>query len=213
MLFLLHLKFINIFIFKKIKYNKNIERVSFTLTTKVLTNWTDLQVNGTGRIISSDVVSGKRPFESSQQHQRKVLEGEEYERFARSRTSKDSSTPNREEKWRSREIERQTKDSSRDRGKSGSNARPKNFSTVSLPNYDELDVARHRPEENDEHEQRRDKTRKAGRPVRSSTGSLPAESFLSPFSEVHAATVRIFRDRLSFSDNAAFPGQNRVLRV
>lgn len=155
------------------------------------------KVNGTGRIISSDVVSGKRPFESSQ-HQRKVHESEEYDRFARSRTSKDSSTPNREEKRRSREIERQTKDSSRDHGKSGSNARPKNFSTVSLPNYDELDVARHRPEENDEHEQRRDKTRKAGRPVRSSTGSLPAESFLSPFSE--KTSVRL-EDYIPRSDN------------
>ncbi|XP_043514154.1 uncharacterized protein LOC122530860 isoform X2 [Frieseomelitta varia] len=156
------------------------------------------KVNGTGRIISSDVVSGKRPFESSQQHQRNVHESEEYERFARSRTDNDSSTPNREEKRRSREIERQTKDSSRDHGKSGSNARPKNFSTVSLPNYDELDVARHRPEENDEHEQRRDKTRKARRPVRSSTGSLPAESFLSPFSE--KTSVRL-EDYIPRSDN------------
>ncbi|XP_033183048.2 uncharacterized protein LOC117153268 isoform X2 [Bombus vancouverensis nearcticus] len=138
------------------------------------------KVNGTGRIISSDVVSGKRSFESSQ-HQRK--ESDEYEKFARNRTSKDSSTPNRVEKRSKREIEKRTNDSSRDQEKSSGNARAKNFSTVSLPNYDELDVARHRPKENDDHEQQQDKTSKCRRPVRSSTGSLPAESFLSPFSD------------------------------
>ncbi|XP_003702199.2 uncharacterized protein LOC100880932 isoform X1 [Megachile rotundata] len=136
------------------------------------------KVNGTGRIISSDVVSGKRTsrmedkkrtFESN--HHRKVHENDEYQRFANSR-SKDSSTPNREDKRKSK-TEKEIKDSSL-------NVRTKNYSTVSLPNYDELDVARHRTMEIEEGEE--DKT-KSRRPVRSSTGSLPAESFLSPFSE------------------------------
>ncbi|XP_017792038.1 PREDICTED: uncharacterized protein LOC108574044 isoform X2 [Habropoda laboriosa] len=146
------------------------------------------KVNGTGRIISSDVVSGKRIFEinqqQQQQQQRKAHENDEYEKFARNRTSKDSSTPNREEKKRPREVEKQMKDFSRDAEETSSNARTKNYSTVSLPNYDELDVARHRSKGNEDgHEQQEDKTRRSRRPVRSSTGSLPAESFLSPFSE------------------------------
>ncbi|KOC63416.1 hypothetical protein WH47_01905 [Habropoda laboriosa] len=148
----------------------------------------EFEVNGTGRIISSDVVSGKRIFEinqqQQQQQQRKAHENDEYEKFARNRTSKDSSTPNREEKKRPREVEKQMKDFSRDAEETSSNARTKNYSTVSLPNYDELDVARHRSKGNEDgHEQQEDKTRRSRRPVRSSTGSLPAESFLSPFSE------------------------------
>ncbi|XP_017762811.1 PREDICTED: uncharacterized protein LOC108552670 [Eufriesea mexicana] len=155
------------------------------------------KVNGTGRIISSDMVSGKRTFENSQ-HQRKAHENEEYEKFARNRTTKDSSTPNRDEKRRSREVEKQIKDSSREMEKSSSIARTKNYSTVSLPNYDELDVARHRPKGTDDHEHQQDKTRRSRRPVRSSTGSLPAESFLSPFSE--KTSVRL-EDYIPRSDN------------
>ncbi|CAK9829007.1 hypothetical protein ANTRET_LOCUS6423 [Anthophora retusa] len=155
------------------------------------------KVNGTGRIISSDVVSGKRIFESNQQ--RRAHENDEYEKFARSRTSKDSSTPNRDEKKRPRDDEKQMKDSSRDTEKSSSNARTKNYSTVSLPNYDELDVARHRSKENEDgHEQHEDKTRRSRRPVRSSTGSLPAGTFLSPFSE--KTSVRL-EDYIPRTDN------------
>ncbi|XP_034185019.2 uncharacterized protein LOC117606557 [Osmia lignaria lignaria] len=133
------------------------------------------KVNGTGRIISSDVVSGKRTSrieekksqrssESNHHHHQSIPENDEYERFASNRTSKDSSTPNREEKMK----------------ESSSNARAKNYSTVSLPNYDELDVARHRTMEIEEADKGKKKPR---RPVRSSTGSLPAASYLSPFSE------------------------------
>ncbi|CAK9797499.1 hypothetical protein ANTQUA_LOCUS1193 [Anthophora quadrimaculata] len=155
------------------------------------------KVNGTGRIISSDVVSGKRIFESNQQ--RRAHENDEYEKFARSRTSKDSSTPNRDEKKRLRDDEKQMKDSSRDTEKSSSNARTKNYSTVSLPNYDELDVARHRSKGNEDgHEQHEDKTRRSRRPVRSSTGSLPAGTFLSPFSE--KTSVRL-EDYIPRTDN------------
>ncbi|CAK9803400.1 hypothetical protein ANTPLA_LOCUS3583 [Anthophora plagiata] len=155
------------------------------------------KVNGTGRIISSDVVSGKRIFESNQQ--RRAHENDEYEKFVRSRTSKDSSTPNRDEKKRPRDDEKQMKDSSRDTEKSSSNARTKNYSTVSLPNYDELDVARHRSKGNEDgHEQHEEKTRRSRRPVRSSTGSLPAETFLSPFSE--KTSVRL-EDYIPRSDN------------
>ncbi|CAL7939922.1 unnamed protein product [Xylocopa violacea] len=149
------------------------------------------KVNGTGRVISSDVVSGRRAFESSQ-HQRRAYESEEYERFARTRTNNDSSTPNREEK------RIQIKDYLKVPERTGGNARTKNYSTVSLPNYDELDTARHRENGSDDHDRQQEKTRKARRPVRSSTGSLPAESFLSPFSE--KTTVRL-EDYIPRTDN------------
>lgn len=152
------------------------------------------KVNGTGRIISSDMVSGKRSShaveerktggragEISQNH-RKPHETEEYERFARSRSSKDSSTPNREDKRWLSVPGKQIKDTSRDAEKSNGHARTKNYSTVSLPNYDELDVARHQTEGMKGQQAAGDRT-KSRRPVRSSTGSLPAESFLAPFSE------------------------------
>ncbi|XP_076649888.1 uncharacterized protein LOC143357359 [Halictus rubicundus] len=142
------------------------------------------KVNGTGRIISSDMVSGKRSshlLEINQNH-RKPRETEEYERFARSRTSKDSSTPNREDKRWLMEPEKQIEDTSRDAEKSNGHARTKNYSTVSLPNYDELDVARHQTKGMKGQQPAGDRT-KSRRPVRSSTGSLPAESFLAPFSE------------------------------
>ncbi|XP_017880469.1 uncharacterized protein LOC108625184 isoform X1 [Ceratina calcarata] len=145
------------------------------------------KVNGTGRIISSDVVSGRRSIENSQ-HQRNAQESEEYERFARSRTSWNSSTPNREEKRGP--IEKQIRDSTE-------NSRSKNYSTVSLPNYDELDTTRHRSKDED-HDGYQAQTKRARRPVRSSTGSLPAESFLSPFSE--KTSVRL-EDYIPRSDN------------
>lgn len=122
-----------------------------------------MQVNGSGRIISSDVVSGRRCRESD----------DEYERFANSRTSRDSSTPKREEKRKWRQGEKRTEE------KWSGNARHKHSSTVSLPNYDELDLARHRSRGHEIEDATRPR-----RPVRSSTVSLPAESFLSPFSEV-----------------------------
>nr|XP_033340112.1 uncharacterized protein LOC117228453 [Megalopta genalis] len=149
------------------------------------------KVNGTGKIISSDMVSGKRTSyaddrkigktEINQNH-RKAHETDEYERFARTRTSKDSSTPNREDKRGRLEPEKQIKDTSRDAERSNGHARTKNYSTVSLPNYDELDVARHQTKGMNEQHPAGDRT-KSRRPVRSSTGSLPAESFLAPFSE------------------------------
>ncbi|XP_020294908.1 uncharacterized protein LOC109860316 [Pseudomyrmex gracilis] len=144
------------------------------------------KVNGTGRIISSDVVSGKRTsdkktWRSSEpsQHHRKVLENEEYERFAWSQSIKDSSTPNRQDRRKSKELEKRIRDSSRDDERPEANTRTKNYSTVSLPNYDELDV----PGRSAKDEKCAREKIKPRRPVRSSTGSLPAESFLSPFSE------------------------------
>ncbi|KAG7189750.1 hypothetical protein KM043_017415 [Ampulex compressa] len=132
------------------------------------------KVNGTGRIISSDVVSGRVSEEKrSSGHRRRAQDSEEYEKFARNQLAKDSSTPNRQD--RANFGDRQLEDSSR-----SANARPKNYSTVSLPNYDELDVDAGRRAK--EESTPGDKT-KFRRPVRCSTGSLPAESFLSPFSE------------------------------
>lgn len=140
------------------------------------------------------MVSGKRSshiedrktgciLEASQNH-RKVHETDEYEGFASSRTSKDSSTPNREDKRWLMVPGSQIKDTSGDTGKSNVHARTKNYSTVSLPNYDELDVARHQTKGMKGQEGDGERT-KSRRPVRSSTGSLPAGSFLAPFSEVH----------------------------
>lgn len=140
-----------------------------------------LQVNGTGRIIPSDVVSGKRTSQEVNNHLQKVQESEEFESFARNRTGQDSSTPNREDKREPRDPETQIKDTPRER--STGNTRPKNYSTVSLPNYDELDVTRHREKGTKDQKDGGSKA-KPRRPVRSSTGSLPAASFLSPFSEV-----------------------------
>ncbi|XP_011053810.1 PREDICTED: uncharacterized protein LOC105145737 [Acromyrmex echinatior] len=149
------------------------------------------KVNGTGRIISSEVVSGKRTpadkktsrTSESNYHHRKVLENEEYERFARNQSIKDSSTPNRQDRRKSKELERRIRDPSRDDDRPEANTRTKNYSTVSLPNYDELDVSRHPVKDMANDEERVEEKMKSKRPVRSSTVSLPAESFLSPFSE------------------------------
>lgn len=149
------------------------------------------KVNGTGRIISSDVVSGKRTSADKKtsrtsepiHHHRKVLENAEYERFARSQSIKDSSTPNRQDRRKSKELEKRITDSSRDDDRPEANTRTKNYSTVSLPNYDELDVSRHPAKSTTRDERGAGEKMKSKRPVRSSTGSLPAESFLSPFSE------------------------------
>ncbi|XP_031771438.1 histone H3.v1 [Apis florea] len=140
------------------------------------------KVNGTGRIISSDVVSGRRW----------CRESDEYERFANSRTSRDSSTPKREEKRKWRQGEKRTEAEEEEEKWSG-NARHKHSSTVSLPNYDELDTARHRSRDHEI-----ENTTRPRRPVRSSTVSLPAESFLSPFSE--KTSVRL-EDYVPRSDN------------
>ncbi|XP_014484964.1 PREDICTED: uncharacterized protein LOC106749744 [Dinoponera quadriceps] len=148
------------------------------------------KVNGTGRIISSDVVSGRRTSADKKtsrtsepgHHHRKVLENEEYERFARSESIKGSSTPNRQDRRNSKELEKRIRDPSRDDDRTEANTRTKNYSTVSLPNYDELDVSRH-PAKSTKDERGAGEKMKSKRPVRSSTGSLPAESFLSPFSE------------------------------
>lgn len=160
------------------------------------------QVNGTGRIISSDVVSGKRTSADKKtsrtsepgHHHRKVLENEEYERFARSESIKGSSTPNRQDRRKSKELEKRIRDPSRDDDRTEANTRTKNYSTVSLPNYDELDVSRH-PAKGIKDERGAGEKMKSKRPVRSSTGSLPAESFLSPFSEVqyHNSFVVFYR--------------------
>ncbi|EZA48930.1 hypothetical protein X777_12968 [Ooceraea biroi] len=149
------------------------------------------KVNGTGRIISSDVVSGKRTSADKKtsrtsepsHHHRKVVENDEYERFAWSQSIKDSSTPNRQDRRKSKELEKRIKDSSRDDDRPEANTRTKNYSTVSLPNYDELDVSRHPAKSTTKDERGMGEKMKSKRPVRSSTGSLPAESFLSPFSE------------------------------
>ncbi|XP_018394053.1 PREDICTED: uncharacterized protein LOC108772903 isoform X1 [Cyphomyrmex costatus] len=149
------------------------------------------KVNGTGRIISSEVVSGKRTpadkktsrTSESSHHHRKVLENKEYERFARNQSIKDSSTPNRQDRRKSKELERRIRDSSRDDDRPEANTRTKNYSTVSLPNYDELDVSRHPVKGMTNDEESVEEKTKSKRPVRSSTVSLPAESFLSPFSE------------------------------
>lgn len=153
-----------------------------------------MQVNGTGRVISSDVVSGRRCYESGVAQQ-------QYERFANGRTSRDSSTPKREEKRKWRQGEKRAEDRSRKEERWSGNARYKHLSTVSLPNYDELDTRRHRSRETelqqDEFESR------PRRPVRSSTVSLPPESFLSPFSEVrnHFPTDLFPPDRSSKTPN------------
>ncbi|KAL6261777.1 hypothetical protein P5V15_006866 [Pogonomyrmex californicus] len=149
------------------------------------------KVNGTGRIISSEMVSGKRTSadkktsrtSESGHHHRKVLENEEYERFARNQSIKDSSTPNRQDRRKSKELEKRIRDSSRDDDRPEANTRMKNYSTVSLPNYDELDVSRHPVKSTANDEGDAGEKMKLKRPVRSSTVSLPAESFLSPFSE------------------------------
>ncbi|KAL6442889.1 hypothetical protein ACFW04_002737 [Cataglyphis niger] len=149
------------------------------------------KVNGTGKIISSEVVSGRRTtadkktWRSSEsgQHHRKVLENEEYERFAGSQTIKDSSTPNRQDRRKSKELEQRIRNFSRDDDRPEANTRTKNYSTVSLPNYDELDVSRHPAKSTAKDERGTGEKMKSRRPVRSSTGSLPVESFLSPFSE------------------------------
>lgn len=149
------------------------------------------KVNGTGRIISSEVVSGKRTpadkktwrISESGHHHRKVPENEEYERFARNQSIKDSSTPNRQDRRKSKELERRIRDSSRDDDRPEANTRTKNYSTVSLPNYDELDVSRHPTKSTTNDEESVGEKIKFKRPVRCSTVSLPAESFLSPFSE------------------------------
>ncbi|XP_029173015.1 uncharacterized protein LOC114941974 [Nylanderia fulva] len=149
------------------------------------------KVNGTGRIISSEVVSGRRTStdkkswrtSESGHHHRKVVENEEYERFAGSQSIKDSSTPNRQDRRKSKELEQRIRDPSRDDERPEANTRTKNYSTVSLPNYDELDVSRHSAKSTAENERGTGEKMKSRRPVRSSTVSLPAESFLSPFSE------------------------------
>lgn len=150
------------------------------------------QVNGTGKIISSEMVSGKRTSadkktsrtSESGHHHRKVLENEEYERCTRNQSIKDSSTPNRQDRQKSKGFERRIRDSSRDDDRPEANTRTKNYSTVSLPNYDELDVSRHPAKNTTNDEGGVGGEIKLRRPVRSSTVSLPAESFLSPFSEV-----------------------------
>lgn len=158
------------------------------------------QVNGTGRIISSEVVSGKRTpadkktsrTSESGHHHRKVLENEEYERCAWNQSIKDSSTPNRQGRRKSKELERRIRDSSRDDNRPEENTRTKNYSTVSLPNYDELDVSRHSAKSTTDDEESVGEKMKLKRPVRSSTVSLPAESFLSPFSEVQSFSAILF---------------------
>lgn len=117
-------------------------------------------------------------------HHWKVLENEEYERCVRNQSIKDSSTPNRQDRRKSKELERRIRDSSRDDDRPEANTRTKNYSTVSLPNYDELDVSRHPAKNTTNDEGSVEEKMKSKRPVRSSTVSLPAESFLSPFSEV-----------------------------
>lgn len=138
------------------------------------------------------MVSGRRTFADKKtsrtsepgHHHRKVLENEEYERFAGSQSIKDSSTPNRQDRRKSKELEQRIRDPSRDDDRPEANTRTKNYSTVSLPNYDELDVSRHPAKSTARDEGGAGEKMKSRRPVRSSTGSLPAESFLSPFSEV-----------------------------
>lgn len=137
------------------------------------------------------MVSGKRSsvdkktsrISDPSHHHQKVFKNEEYERFAGSESIKDSSTPNRQNRRKLKEPEKRIKDSSRDDDRLEANTRTKNYSTVSLPNYDELDLSRH-PAQSTKNEKDTGEKMKPKRPVRSSTVSLPAESFLSPFSEV-----------------------------
>ncbi|XP_054013068.1 uncharacterized protein LOC128894957 isoform X2 [Hylaeus anthracinus] len=159
------------------------------------------KVNGTGRIITSDMVSGKRPGRTidASYHQLKPQDSEEYERFARNRTSKDSSTPNREDKRGSRKPENRVMDSLKVPGLS-TGARTKNYSTVSLPNYDELDTTRHQEDGTRGYQAEEEKT-KPRRPVRSSTGSLPAASFLEPFSEKTSVRLEDYISGRAIPDN------------
>ncbi|KAL0101440.1 hypothetical protein PUN28_018935 [Cardiocondyla obscurior] len=149
------------------------------------------KVNGTGRIISSEVVSGKRTpsdkktwkTSESSHHHRKIFENEEYERCARNQSIKESTAPNRQDRRKSKELERRIRDASRVDDRPEANTRMKNYSTVSLPNYDELDVSRHSAKNTADDEENVGEKMQPKRPVRSSTVSLPADSFLSPFSE------------------------------
>lgn len=166
------------------------------------------KVNGTGRIISSDVVSGKRSStaderrggvsrnsEVSHHNRTRSQENEEYEKFARNQLAKVSSTPNRQD---GRNPKDQINDTSQEQ-QSERGARTKNYSTVSLPNYDELDASRH-PTKRTKDPGPGEKT-KARRPVRSSTGSLPAESFLSPFSEKTSTRLEDYIPRRGSHEN------------
>lgn len=145
------------------------------------------------------MVSGKRTSvdkktwrtSESSHHHRKVLETEEYEIFASSQSIKNSSSPNRQDRSKLKELEKRIRDPSRDNDRPEANTRTKNYSTVSLPNYDELDISRH-PTKNTMNERDAREKMKSKRPIRSSTGSLPAESFLSPFSEVQSFSIDIF---------------------
>lgn len=137
-----------------------------------------------GRRTSAD----KKTWRTSKpgHHHRKVPENEEHEKSARSQSTNDSSSPNRQDRRKSKEPEKRIRDSTSstwDDDKPEVNTRPKNYSTVSLPNYDELDVSA-RSARGSAARGERAAGEKTKRPVRSSTGSLPAESFLSPFSEV-----------------------------
>ncbi|KAI4486038.1 hypothetical protein M0804_006527 [Polistes exclamans] len=176
------------------------------------------EVNGTGRIISSEVVSGKRLSQNydkkihknSNQNKKSNDTEEEYERFCNGRTIKDfSSTPNQKDvvvdtrRRRSKEflIKRQIEDSIRNDGNLLEiNVRPKNYSTVSLPNYDELDLGRYATKRNNDEQGENEKIR-SRRPVRSSTGSLPVESFLLPFSQKTSIRLEDYIPRHGSTEN------------
>ncbi|XP_015172817.1 PREDICTED: uncharacterized protein LOC107064541 isoform X2 [Polistes dominula] len=174
------------------------------------------KVNGTGRIISSEVVSGKRlsqnydkKIHKNTNQNKKINDTEEYERFVNGRTIKDSSsTPNQKDNVdtckRSKEllIKRQIDDTinKNDGNLLEANIRPKNYSTVSLPNYDELDVGRYEMKRNNDEQGEHEKIR-SRRPVRSSTGSLPVESFLQPFSQKTSIRLEDYISRHGSTEN------------
>ncbi|KAF7387212.1 hypothetical protein HZH68_012889 [Vespula germanica] len=175
------------------------------------------EVNGTGRIISSDVVSGKRLSHNDRktskifnQHKTPMTDddiNDEYERFVNGRGIKDSSTPNRHDE----DIRKRTKEFMRNRHIDDStrvdvkimelNVRPKNYSTVSLPNYDELDVVRHATKRTKDEGEGEDEKIRSRRPVRSSTGSLPVESFLLPFSQKTSIRLEDYIQRHGSTEN------------
>ncbi|XP_066592479.1 E3 ubiquitin-protein ligase RBBP6-like isoform X2 [Prorops nasuta] len=114
------------------------------------------KVNGTGKVIPSDVVSGKRGNSEKKTCRRRSCDDEDHDRFQNS--------PKRRDRKHSKDEE-ETKDIV-------DLAKTKNNSTVSLPNYDELDFAKHHPAES-----RSERAKNA----RNSTGNLPQDSSsLSP---------------------------------
>ena len=139
-----------------------------------------MQVNGRGWIIPYEVVSGgtssvdKWNFGSSNiRTHGKVQKEDEYERFSRSRSIQDTSTPNH--------FDKDSKNAWKLDLKPAASKRPNNSSTVSLPNYNELEIVRCAV---GTHSENRKPEAFPERPARkSTTGSLPLGTIF-PYSKV-----------------------------